>query len=205
MLQFKPGDALLIVDIQNDFLPGGSLGVPEGDQVIPLLNADIKGAVTAGIPIIASRDWHPANHISFIAQGGVWPTHCVQNTSGATFNKALHLPTTTIIINKAFKPDLESYTAWNGQSHLDGRTLPEILTELGVKRLIIGGLALDYCVKETALDAIHHGLSVLVHLDATRAITSEAGQAAIDEMNTAGVSFFGNYQPPQLRKNLSPK
>lgn len=189
VLQLQPGDALLIVDIQNDFLPGGSLGVREGDKVIPLINADIKAALAANIPIIASRDWHPDNHISFIPQGGKWPPHCVQNTFGAAFNDTLDLPTSAIIINKAFKKDAEAYSAWDGETDT-GQSLHEILQDLGVKRLIIGGLALDYCVKATAMDAVANGKTVLVQLRSTRAISEDDGLAAIQEMSEAGVQFI---------------
>ena len=188
-LKLQPDDALLIVDIQNDFLPGGSLGVHEGDQVIPLINADIKEALDANIPIIASRDWHPANHISFIPQGGRWPPHCVQNTTGAAFNEAMNLPESAIIINKAFKADAESYSAWSGETE-GGKSLPDLLKELGVKRLIIGGLALDYCVKATSIDAVTNGMIVLVQLQSTRAISPETGKAAIEAMSAAGVQFI---------------
>ncbi len=188
-LKLQPGDALLIVDIQNDFLPGGSLGVHEGDQVIPLINADIKEALDANIPIIASRDWHPANHISFIPQGGHWPPHCVQNTAGAAFNEALNLPESAIVINKAFKADAESYSAWSGETE-SGKGLPDLLKELCVTRLIISGLALDYCVKATSIDAATHGMTVLVQLQSTRAISTDKGQAAIEAMRAAGVHFI---------------
>jgi len=187
-ITFSSKDALLAVDLQYDFLPDGPLHTPEGDQVIPVINELIEGAEKAHATIIASRDWHPANHISFQEQGGPWPPHCVQNTHGAAFHESVNYPKNVIIINKAFKQDLEAYSAFNGLT-LDGHSLPEVLKEHGVERLIIGGLALDYCVKATALDAIKNGFEAVVVLDATRAINKEDGLETIQILKSFGVQL----------------
>src|SRR5262245_14123349 len=106
-------DALLIVDVQNDFLPGGALGISEGDQVIPVINEWIEAASACGAPIFAARDWHPANHVSFHHRGGPWPPHCIQGTAGAEFHRDLRLPFTARIVSKAETVDEESYSAFS--------------------------------------------------------------------------------------------
>src|SRR5437667_258948 len=128
------GDALLIVDVQNDFCPGGALAVREGDQVVPVLNRWIGRAEAQRIPIFASRDWHPPDHISFKARGGPWPPHCVQNTKGAAFHPDLKLPPDTEVISKADDPDKDSYSAFGGTD------LATKLRRVGIRRLWIGGL-----------------------------------------------------------------
>jgi len=170
--RWKPGDALLIVDIQNDFCPGGALAVPDGDQVVPVLNRWIEDARQAGVLILTSRDWHPPNHMSFKDRGGPWPVHCVQNTPGARFHPALRLPAGTTVINKATRPDREAYSAF------EETPLPSLLQEKEVRRLWIGGLTLDYCVQFTALDAVKAGLEVQVILAGCRAVDKPKGEAA---------------------------
>lgn len=184
-MELRHGDALLVVDMQNDFCPGGSLAVPEGDQIIPELNTLIVEAVRSNVPIFASRDWHPQNHISFKERGGVWPPHCVQGSHGAAFHRDLKLPRHTIVISKAATPDKDSYSAF-GDTDLADRLL-----SLGVKRVWIGGLALDYCVKETALDGRRLGLEVRIITSATRAVNvcQHDGAAALAEMTAAGVQL----------------
>ena len=181
-VRLKPGDALVIVDVQNDFLPGGALPVPEGDRVVPVLNEYIHRFRTAGLPIVATRDWHPPDHCSFQAQGGPWPPHCVQGTPGADFAPGLELPEDALIVSKATKPDQEAYSGFQG-TDLDAR-----LREMGVRRLFIGGLATDYCVKQTVLDALRLGYRVYLLTDAIRAVDVQPGDgdAAIDEMLRAG-------------------
>ena len=176
------GDALLIVDVQNDFCPGGALAVPEGDAVVPVLNQWIDEANSKGIPVFASRDWHPRNHISFKERGGPWPPHCIQGTSGAAFHPDLNLPPDVEIISKAEEPDKDSYSAFGGTD------LADRLREAGVKTVWIGGLAQDYCVRATALDAIQQGFKVHLITDATRAVNVHPGdgQQALDEIRKAG-------------------
>jgi nicotinamidase/pyrazinamidase len=174
-------DALLITDIQIDFLPGGALPVAGGTEIIPVLNDYIQRFETAG-NVLASRDWHPANHISFKAQGGQWPPHSVQNTKGAEFSPKLKLPKHTIIISKATDPNHEAYSAF------DGTNLLHELGKLGIKRLFIGGLATDYCVLNTVLDAREFSFETLVLMDATRGIDVKPGDVdrAIKAMVKSG-------------------
>src|SRR5215471_7011834 len=178
----RAGDALLIVDVQNDFCPGGALAVVEGDQVVPVLNRWIDEARTLGVPIYASRDWHPPEHISFRSRGGPWPPHCIQNTAGAAFHRSLKLPPNASIISKADDPDRDSYSAFGGTN------LKERLLGAGVKRVWIGGLTQDYCVRETSLDAIRAGFEVHVIVGGTRAVNvlPDDGKRALQEIQAAG-------------------
>ena len=181
-MRLQPGDALLIVDVQNDFCPGGALPVPDGDAIIPVLNRWIAEAEAHHVPLFASRDWHPQNHISFKARGGPWPPHCVQGTHGAAFHSDLRLPPEVQIISKAQDPDKDSYSAFGGTN------LAERLRRADVNNLWIGGLAEDYCVRATALDAIKEGFKVHVIRDATRAVEAQPGdgERALDEIRRAG-------------------
>jgi len=181
-MSLQAGDALLVVDIQNDFCPGGALGVGKGDEVIPVLNRWIHEARAKGVPVFATRDWHPAEHISFNQRGGPWPPHCVQGTDGAEFHPDLRLPPDAQIISKATTPDVESYSAF-GDTDLAKR-----LRDAGVNRVWIGGLAQDYCVRYSSLDAIKQGFEVHVIVDATRAVnvSPEDGKRALEEIERAG-------------------
>ena len=152
----EKSDALLITDMQKDFLPGGALPISNGNHLIPVLNDYIKRFEASNAHVLASRDWHPLNHISFIAQGGRWPPHCVQETSGAKFSPDLKLPPHTIVISKATNPTLEAYSAF------DGTSLAHELRTLGIKRLFVGGLATDYCVLNTVVDARKLGFETVV-------------------------------------------
>ncbi len=176
-----PGDALLIVDVQNDFLPGGSLAVPQGDDVIPALNHYSTVFRTLHQPIFASRDWHPTNHCSFTEQGGTWPPHCIAETKGAQFASSLDL-NEAIIISKATDPESDAYSAFEN-TDLDQR-----LKQAGVKRLFVGGLATDYCVLNSVRDAIHLKYSVVLLEDAIRAVNvqPEDGTRAMEEMLKLG-------------------
>ncbi|MGB9914037.1 MAG: nicotinamidase [Candidatus Bathyarchaeales archaeon] len=182
-LRIKHTDALMIVDVQNDFCSGGALPVPEGEQVVPVLNDYIRIFKKANAKIVATRDWHPPNHISFKAQGGPWPPHCVQNTEGARFHPNLKLPNDVSIISKATDPLKEAYSGF------DGTELADMLNKAGVTRVFVGGLATDYCVKNTALDARKLGFETVLLLDAVRGIDAKPGdvKAAIDEMTKNGV------------------
>ena len=175
-------DALIIGDVQNDFCPGGALPIPEGDQVIPALNDYIKLFTKANARIFATRDWHPPNHISFKAQGGPWPLHCVRNTEGAKFHPNLKLPSTAIIMSKAMNPHKEAYSGF------DGTGLANKLTTHRVARVFVGGLATDYCVKHTILDARKLGFEAVLLVDASLGINVEPGDVAraIDEMIESG-------------------
>ena len=171
-------DALLITDIQKDFLPGGALPVDGGDEIIPVLNDYVKRFEASKAHVLASRDWHPSNHISFKAQGGLWPPHCVQETAGAKFSPDLKLPNHTIVISKATNPEKEAYSAF------DGTSLAHELRTLGVKRLFIGGLATDYCVVNPVLDSCQLGFETVVLMDATLGINVEPGDVdrAVEKM-----------------------
>jgi len=178
----EAGDALLIVDVQNDFLPDGALAVPDGAAVIPALNRYIGHFRQRGLPVIATRDWHPANHCSFREQGGPWPAHCVAGTPGAEFSSALHLPADTRIVSKAEQPEKDAYSGF------DGTALHDTLQEAGVSRLFIGGLATDYCVLSTVQDALRLGYRVFLLADAVRAVDANEGDGmrAMADMRAAG-------------------
>lgn len=179
------GDALLVVDVQKDFLPGGALAVAEGDAVIPPLNEAIRAFSEAGLPIFATRDWHPPDHCSFVQQGGLWPMHCVAGTSGAAFPKSLRLPAATVVISKADDPAAEAYSGFAGTD------LAELLSGRRARRVFVGGLATDYCVLRTVLDARAVGLDVVVLDDAVRAVDVESGdgERAVARMRAAGAVF----------------
>jgi nicotinamidase/pyrazinamidase len=175
-------DALIVVDVQNDFCPGGALPVPRGDEVIPALNDYIKIFKKTNARIFATRDWHPVNHVSFKAQGGPWPPHCIQNTEGAQFHPDLKLPSQTAIVSKAMDSHNEAYSGF------DGTELADTLKKQGVTRVFVGGLATDYCVKNTVLDARKIGFETVLLLDAVRGINAEPNDAAkaIDKMVESG-------------------
>ncbi|MBI3849099.1 MAG: isochorismatase family protein [Verrucomicrobia bacterium] len=175
-------DVLVVVDVQNDFLPGGALAVPHGDEVVPILNRYIERFVGQKLPIFATRDWHPANHCSFQTQGGPWPKHCVMYSYGAESPPQLKLPATTIIVSKPCVADRETYSAF------EGTNFEEQLRSLGVHRLFIGGLATDYCVLITVLGARQRGFDVLLLRDAVRAVNvhPDDGKNAEQEMFARG-------------------
>lgn len=172
-------DALIIVDVQNDFCPGGALAVPEGDEVVEPIN---RMAADAEL-VIATRDWHPADHGSFAAQGGPWPEHCVEGSSGAQLHPALDRERIDIVVDKGQDRSTEGYSGF------EGTNLADLLRERGVDRVHVVGLALDYCVKNTALDAVGEGFDVILHRDATRAVNVQPGddEAAIRQLRDAGV------------------
>ncbi|HYA19303.1 MAG TPA: nicotinamidase [Burkholderiales bacterium] len=170
-----PGDALLIVDVQNDFLPGGSLAVPKGDEIIPVLNRQIARFAKLGLPVIATRDWHPPDHCSFHQAQGPWPSHCVANSAGAQFAPALRLPTEVRVISKATYPDRDAYSGFSGTD------LDQFLRSRGIRRLFVGGLATDYCVLNTVKDALALGYQVVLLRDAIRAVDVNPGDGACAE------------------------
>jgi nicotinamidase/pyrazinamidase len=181
-LHLLTGDALLAVDVQNDFLPGGSLAVPHGDEVVPPLNHCLALFAAHKLPVYASRDWHPANHCSFHARGGPWPPHCLANSEGAKFAANLRLPRGAVVISKAGAPDKDAYSAFGG-TDLDRR-----LKAAGIKRLFVGGLATDYCVLNSVKDALTLGYDVVVLIDAVRAVEVALGdgERALTEMRRLG-------------------
>lgn len=161
--------ALVVVDVQVDFCPGGALPVPDGDRVVPVLNEYIKQFRAARAPIIFTRDWHPANHSSFKSQRGPWPPHCIQNTEGAKFHPALIIPPEAEIISKADRRD-EAY------SFFQGTDLAEKLHKR-IQTLFVGGLATDYCVKETVLDGLKENFNVYLLDDACRGVEVNPGDS----------------------------
>jgi nicotinamidase/pyrazinamidase len=177
-----PGDALLVVDVQNDFLPGGALGITGGDAIVPPLNRLLGAWRERSLPVFLSRDWHPTGHCSFASQGGPWPDHCVAGTFGAEFSRQLQVAPTDVLISKATRLDKDAYSA------LDGTPLAEALHSRGITRLFIGGLATDYCVRATGTDARAAGLDVVVLADAVCAVNVEPGDAdrALAELEHAG-------------------
>src|SRR5574338_710718 len=176
------GDALIIVDVQNDFLPGGNHPVPAGDEVIPSLNRYIAAFLFHELPIFATRDWHPPDHCSFHQQGGPWPPHCMAGSSGAALAATLELPGETLIVSKATMPDKDAYSGFGGTD------LAERLRRTEVTRVFVGGLATDYCVLNTVLDAVEQGFAVVLLKDAVRAVDVHPGDgaAAIARMVAAG-------------------
>lgn len=185
-MRVKEGDALLVVDVQRDFLPGGSLAVPDGDSVIAPLNACLHQFQSAGLPIVATRDWHPENHCSFAAQGGSWPAHCRQDSPGAAFAEHLDLPPGAAIVSKGTRENADAYSGF------DGTDLGQRLLDAGVRRVFVGGLATDYCVSATVRDALKEGFDVFVIADAIRAVDLEPGDGAraLGAMRIAGADFI---------------
>jgi nicotinamidase/pyrazinamidase len=181
------GSALLIIDVQKDFCGGGALPVPDGDRVVQPLNRYIRDAVAQGWPVYASRDWHPPVTKHFKAYGGEWPPHCVQGSEGATFHRELELPPSAIVISTGQAPDDPGYSALGG-SRPDGKAFLDDLRERGIQHLYVGGLATDYCVKHSVLDARRAGLDVTVLTDAIAGIDVTAGDSerALGEMRAAG-------------------
>ncbi|MBI3755715.1 MAG: bifunctional nicotinamidase/pyrazinamidase [Deltaproteobacteria bacterium] len=169
--------ALVIVDVQNDFCPGGALPVPEGDKVVPLLNEYINKFQKADIIIYASRDWHPAQTKHFKTFGGVWPPHCVQGTKGAEFHSGLKLPEETIILSKGEDPNEDSYSGFQAKTK-ENKSFADSLKENGIEHLYIGGLATDYCVLATVLDALKQGFKATILMDAIKGVDIRAGDSA---------------------------
>ncbi len=173
-----PG-ALIIVDTQNDFCPGGALPVADGAAVVPVLNR----LSTRFATVVATRDWHPAGHCSFQAQGGPWPPHCVQGTAGAEYHPDLDLSRVTVHVVKAATPEKECFDNFAGTPEL-----APVLRERGVQRVYIGGLATDYCVLNTVLSARRHGFATYAVTDAMRAVEVQPGDGAraLSQMAAAG-------------------
>lgn len=179
----RRGDALVIVDVQRDFCPGGALPIGAGDEVVPVLNRWIEAAVAAGVPVYASRDWHPSRHPSFAELGGPWPTHCVQDSPGARFHPNLALPDSTVVVTKGTRFDKDQYSAF------DETGLATELRRRGLTRLWVGGLAQDVCVRATVLDARREGFDTILIADATRGVTPEGCAQANEDMRQAGAAF----------------
>ncbi len=180
-------DALVIVDVQNDFCPGGALPVARGDEVVPVLNRYAERFARRGAAVFATRDWHPERTRHFQAFGGVWPPHCVQGTPGAAFHPDLRLPPGTVVASKGMDPEQDAYSGFQARTP-EGLGLAAALGARGVRRLFVGGLATDYCVKATVLDALKEGFEVVLLEDAVRAVDVRPGdgERALHEMRAAG-------------------
>ncbi len=181
--------ALVVVDIQNDFCPGGALAVPDGDRVVPVLNKYIQLFRGASAPVIYTRDWHPPDHSSFKAQGGLWPPHCVQGTEGAKFRSDLLPPNEGEIVSKAERKD-EAYSFFKGTdlAHRLRRLKLRLGLRGGIRALFVGGLATDYCVRETVLDALNLGFQVYYLDDVSKGVNvkPEDSKLAVKEMVSKG-------------------
>jgi nicotinamidase/pyrazinamidase len=175
-------DALIIVDVQNDFCPGGALAVPRGDEVVPVINRLLERHWLS----VATKDWHPADHCSFESRGGPWPPHCVQGTAGAELHPKLDATKIRLVITKGSHPDRDAYSGFQGTE------LAKILRGKGVNRVVVCGIATDYCVRATAHDALQEGFEVLVLEDAIRGVEVQPGdsQRALDELRQAGAAVI---------------
>lgn len=182
-ISLTPRDALIVVDVQRDFMPGGALPVPEGDKVVPTLNEYIRLFSSKGLPVYFTRDWHPPDHISFKGHGGIWPPHCVQDTEGALFHPDLLIPNDNkFIISKGTSRDFDAYSGFQGT------ILDELLKERGIRRVFVGGVATDYCVKNTVLGALNLGYFAFLLVDGIKGVDVNPGDSekAIQEMLQAG-------------------
>ena len=206
-MQISPRTALLVIDVQNDFIPGGQLAVPEGDQIVPLINR--LGSLFK--QVVIAQDWHPSGHASFASshpgrqpyeviqlpygEQVLWPEHCVQGTSGAEFHPGLDLPHAQLIIRKGCNPDIDSYSAFLEADRHTTTGLAGYLKERGIDTVYMVGLALDFCVMFSALDARAAGFNAFVVLDACRAIDRDGSlAAAMERMQTAGVGLIKSNQ-----------
>ena len=174
------GDALIIVDVQKDFCPGGALPIEDGDKIVLILNRWIGTAIAKGVPVYVSRDWHPVNHLSFKQRGGPWPPHCIQDSDGARFHPGLRVPESVIKVTKGVRFDQDQ------NSVFDQTGLAEQLRYDGVRRIFVGGLAEDVCVLATVLDGCKEDFEVVLISDATRPVTIAGGEEARRKMRAAG-------------------
>ena len=184
MISLTAHDALLLADIQNDFLPGGALGIGGGDTIIPILLNYIRRFHSRQLPIFLTRDWHPPNHCSFRDQGGRWPAHCIADTPGSLPPPTFETPASAVIVYKAIDPDQEAYSAFQHTA------LNRHLLALGIRRLFIGGLATDYCVLHTVTDALASGYAVYLLMDGIKAVNvrPDDGRLAEQEMIRLGAA-----------------
>jgi len=188
-------NALIVVDVQNDFCPGGALPVTEGDQVVSPLNRYIAKFEQAGSPIFATRDWHPVKTSHFNTSGGPWPPHCIQGSPGAEFHPALKLPSETVIVSAGMGPDEDGYSGFLGRD-ANGNKLVDLLRQRGVQRIFVGGLATDYCVKHTVLDGLKEDFKVVLLTDSVRGVNLQPDDSAraIKEMLNAGDEMAADLQ-----------
>jgi len=180
-MNYAPQDALVVVDFQNDFCSGGSLTICGAEDILPLINSLIVQAYEASSLIVASRDWHPKNHISFKQRGGPWLEHCVQGSFGAQIHPNLKLPSTSKIISKGMDSETDQYSAY------DKTDLNYLMQQNKICRVFIVGLALDYCVKATAIDAARLGFETHLIINATKSVTPSNASQCLTEMRLAGI------------------
>jgi nicotinamidase/pyrazinamidase len=185
MASLGRGDALLLVDVQNDFCPGGALPVEGGDAVVPVLNQWIRAARARGVPIYASQDWHPRGHPSFASCGGPWPVHCVQGSPGARFHAALELPEDAVVVAKGVRLDRDQLSAF------DETGLAARLRADGIRRVFVGGLALDVCVRASIEDAIAAGFETYLLSEGARAVDPARGRETVSLLLRAGARVVG--------------
>lgn len=178
-------DAVLAVHVQNDFCPGGALPVPKGDEVVPVLNRWIRAAREQGARVYASRDWHPLRHPSFESEGGEWPPHCIQDSPGARFHPDLELPADVPIVSSGVRFDHDQYSGFNETG------FAELLGRDGVRRLWVGGLALEVCVFHTVMDGLASGFEMHLLRDACRALDEGGGEEAVRKLREAGARIEG--------------
>lgn len=178
-------EALIVVDFQNDFTPGGALAVPDGDEIAVRVNELIESGRFD--LVVATRDWHPPDHRSFAEQGGPWPPHCVQETEGAQLHRALNHAQVDVVVDKGDDPETEGYSGF------EGTDLAQILRDRRVDRVTVVGLATDYCVRHTSLDALREGFEVTIDREGTRGIDAEPGdvERALEEVRAAGGTVAG--------------
>jgi len=189
---------LLLIDVQNDFCPGGALAVQDGDAVVDPLNALSATFAAAGGRVAASQDWHPQGHASFASsqQGGAWPDHCVQGTTGAAFHDRLNLKPVSLIIRKGFRMGLDSYSAFFENDRSTPTGLEGAIKQMNIETVVIGGLATDYCVLYSAMDSRRLGFNTIVVEDAARGVDSPAGsvEKALADMRAEGIQFASSAQ-----------
>ncbi len=190
--------ALILVDIQNDFCPGGALAVNDGDKIVPVVNRLIRKFPL----VISTQDWHPVNHVSFESRGGPWPSHCVQGTRGAELHSDLEIDTIAHYFRKASTPDKDDYSEFAGRDD-QGRSLKEVLELRGVRNIYVVGLATDYCVLETVLDGVKYGYEVYVVTDAMRPVNvnPDDGEKALKRMATNGAHLVTSEEVLDLAGN----
>jgi nicotinamidase/pyrazinamidase len=181
----------MIIDVQRDFCPGGALPVPEGDRVIEALNKYISLFLDLNLPIIATRDWHPEDSSHFKSHGGRWPEHCVHDSNGAEFHPLLMLPKSSTIVSKGIYPEEEGYSAFDGYTE-KGSRLEEFLARTSIDTIYAAGLATDYCVKTTVIEALKRGYKVFLLEDAVKGVDLNKGDSerAIEEMSSSGARLI---------------
>lgn len=189
--ELLPTDALLVVDVQYDFLEGGALAVPNSKAIVPVIASYVKMFAEKSLPVIASRDWHPPDHCSFAVNNGPWPVHCVAGTRGAELSSEIDYPENVHLVSKGTNPEHEAYSAF------DGTGLKQYLLAHTINRLYICGLATDYCVLATVRDALKNGFEVVVLKDAVQAVNVQPGDGdqALDEMKEGGARFAEKGEP----------